>query len=84
MKELPIEKKTEKKIDHKTKENESDDEDYDKKSFDNEFRTKDQNSHRDELSKKMGEFMLQGWAMLAEYCEGFLNRLHAPLDEEGR
>lgn len=42
------------------------------------------NPDRDLYSKKMGEYLLQGWAMLAEYCDGAIIRLHASSDEEGR
>jgi len=42
--------------------------------FDNMLFAKEYEAKRkkaDELSKKMGEYLLKGWAMLEDTCEGF-------------
>ena len=63
---------------------EAEDAEEDVNSYDREYQDRDRDTTRDELSKKMGESMLQGWAMLAEYCDGSLTRLPTSSYEKGR
>ena len=45
---------------------------------------KEKQKKSDEASQKIGDYLLSGWAMLAEHCASFFNRLFDSINAKSR